>query len=151
DRVGLQSLAEEIDALDTELARFQRFLDLVEQAHDAEPRLTPEPTLSETGGGTKPAPAAWSNSAWDPAKAVPCRLQALSCYGVMERDDWLAGLEGGLAQATQVQQVRRSLYDELLWLADDVLRRGQGHRSGLKLSPIERARQGLVYLHKAEV
>jgi tetratricopeptide (TPR) repeat protein/serine/threonine protein kinase len=148
ERAALQGLAAEIDALDAALAGFQRYFGLVEQAHDAETRLTPERALLETGG-TKRPPGAWSNNAWDPAKSVPFRLKALACYHVMERDDWLAELEGGLGHASLVQQVRRSLYEELLWLADDMRTRGRDHRSGIKLSTAERARQGLAYLQKA--
>src|SRR5262249_3920578 len=42
-------------------------------------------------------------------------------------------------------------YEELLWLADDVIRRRQDHRSGRTLSPEEAARQALGYLGKAEI
>ena len=151
DRAALRELAEEIDTLDTELDRFQHFFDLVEQAHDAEISLALEPALSaETERGTKSSPAAARNIVQDPAKAVPFLLQALSCYQVLEREDWLAALEGGLVQEAPVQQVRHSLYEELLWLVDDVRSRRRDHRSDGKLSPAEAARQGLVYLHKAE-
>jgi tetratricopeptide (TPR) repeat protein len=151
DRAPLQGLAEEIDTLDAALARFQRFLGLVEQAHDAEAQLSGEPAVwAKTDRGIKSAPAVAESAGNDPAKAVPFVLQALSCYQVMERDDWLAGLERDLGQDGLVRQVRRSLYEELLWLADDALRRGQDHRSGGKLSAAEAARQGLAYLDKAE-
>jgi tetratricopeptide (TPR) repeat protein len=150
DRAALQDVAEEIDALDRELARFQRFFDLVEQAHEAETRQGPELTLSAGDGGTRPVPGAGFNPQWNPARAAPFLLEALSCYQVMTRDDWLAGLQGGLAQGTAVQQVRRSLYEQLLWLAVDVLAREQDHRSRQKLSRAQAARQGLVYLDKAQ-
>jgi hypothetical protein len=127
DRAALQGLAEEIEALDAALARFQSFLDLVDQAHEAETRLTGERALSaETDRGMKSVPSPVSSSGRDPAKAVPFLLQALSRYEVLERDDWLGALERGLLEAGQVRQIRRSAYEELLWLADDVLRRGQG-------------------------
>jgi tetratricopeptide (TPR) repeat protein/serine/threonine protein kinase len=150
DRAVLVALAEEINTLDGALARFQRFFDLVEQAHDAEASMTSELAQAETGAGTKPAPAAVRFSANDPAKPVPFHLQALACYQVLEREDWLAGLEGGLGQAAQVQQVRRSVYEELLWLVDDNLARRRDHRSGERLSLAAAGRQGLLYLHKAE-
>jgi tetratricopeptide (TPR) repeat protein/serine/threonine protein kinase len=150
DRAALDSLAEEIDALDAALARFQHFFDLVEQAHEAETRLTSELALSQTEGGKKPVAAPVSDPDRDSANAVPFRLQALSCYRVMERDDWSAVLGQALEQAALVQQVRRTVYEELLWLTSDVLQRAQDHRSGAKLSPAEAARHGLAYLHKAE-
>ena len=62
-RAALPDLAEEIDTLDTELARFQRFFDLVERAHDAEVSLELEPALSaETDRGTKSSPAPTNRS-----------------------------------------------------------------------------------------
>src|SRR5262249_43731806 len=103
DRAALQDLAAEIKALDAEMARFQRFVGLVEQAHDAEFRLTQQLARSETDGGTRSTPAPGSDSAWDPANAVPFRLQALSCYRVMERDDWVAALGQALVQSALVQ------------------------------------------------
>jgi tetratricopeptide (TPR) repeat protein/serine/threonine protein kinase len=151
DRAALQDLAEEIDALDTELARIQRFFNLSEQAREAEISMQLEPAPSgEMDRELKSSPAAASVIFRDPAKAVPFLLQALSCYQVLERDDWLAALERGLGQAGQVQLVRLSLYVELLRLAEDVLDRGQDHRSGGKLPHAEAARQGLVYMGKAE-
>jgi serine/threonine protein kinase/tetratricopeptide (TPR) repeat protein len=151
DRAALQGLAEEIDALEAALAKFQRFLGLVEQAHEAETQLTVKATLSpETDGPIMSVPARGISRADNPVKAVPFRLQALSCYEVMEREDWRAGLERGLGQTIQVQQVQRSVYEELLQLVYDVLHRRQDHRTGQKLSPAEAARQGLAYLDKAE-
>jgi tetratricopeptide (TPR) repeat protein len=151
DRAALQDLAEEIDALDTELARTQCFFNLLEQAREAEISMKLEPAPSgEMDRGVKSSLAAAAVTLGDRAKAVPFVLQALSCYQVLERDDWLAALERGLGQVGQVQLVRRSLYVELLRLADDVLDRGQDHRSGGKLSRAEAAREGLVYMRKAE-
>src|SRR5262249_27919985 len=45
---------------------------------------------------------------------------------------------------------RRLAYEELLWLADDVVDRQEAHRSGRKLSPEVAAQAALVYLAKAE-
>src|SRR5262245_52478551 len=50
----------------------------------------------------------------------------------------------------QVEQVRRLAYEELLWLADDLVRRQHDHRSGDKLSPKAAAEAALAYLRKAE-
>ena len=150
DRAALRELAEEIDTLDTELDRFQHFFDLVEQAHDAEISLALEPALSaETERGTKSSPAAARNIVQDPAKAVPFLLQALSCYQVLEREDWLAALEGGLVQEAPVQQVRHSLYEELLWLVDDVRSRRRIIAPTASCPPRKRPGRGWD-LHKAE-
>src|SRR5262249_7215711 len=121
DRAELQGLAEEIEALDAKLARFERFLDLVEQAHEAETSSPLESAVSiESHRETKSSARATSVIDWDAARAVPFLLQSLSCFQVMEREDWLAGLAGELAHAGQVDKVRHSLYEELLWLAEDV-------------------------------
>jgi tetratricopeptide (TPR) repeat protein len=44
----------------------------------------------------------------------------------------------------------RACYEQLLWLAQDVVSRGEHHRAGRKLSRADAAREGLVYLTKAE-
>jgi serine/threonine protein kinase/tetratricopeptide (TPR) repeat protein len=135
DRGALTDLMEEINALEAEVERFERFLDLIEQAHEAEfPRASMKASDPER----------------EPAKSVPFLLQALSCYGVLERDDWSARLEGGLLEPDQVARVRRIVYEELLWLADDAARREMDHRSGRKISSQEAANQGLAYLLQAK-
>src|SRR5262249_57950886 len=121
------------------------------QAGGGETRWGGEPPLpAETDRRTKSAPPAVKSAVRDRAKAVPFFLEALSRYEVMERDDWLVGLELGLGEGRQVQQVRRGVYEQLLWLADDVLYRGQDHRSGRKLSAAQAAGEALAYLRKAE-
>ena len=151
DRAALGGLVQEIEALETELARLERFLDLVEQAHEAEfPQLVSMVLQADSVGGTAIALPRASSPERNPAKAVPFLLQSLSCYGVLEQDDWNARLEGGSLGPDQVARVRRTAYEELLWLADDVVRRRVDHRSGRKLSPPEAAQEGLAYLRKAE-
>ena len=151
DRAALAGLVEEIAALEAELARYERFLDLVEQAHEAE---IPHPMVLILQGdslhGTVVARPQISSPVREPAKAVPFLLQALSCYGVLERNDWSARLERGLLEPDQVARVRRMAYEELLWLADDVAGRAVDHRSGRKMSPQEAAQEGLVFLRQAE-
>jgi serine/threonine protein kinase/Flp pilus assembly protein TadD len=150
DRAALGDLLEEIEALETELATYERFLDLVEQAHEAE---FPQPgaMLREADSARMAAaPPRLGAAAREPAKAVPFLLEALSCYGILEQDDWNARLEGGVLEKDQVARVRRTAYEELLWLGDDAVRRGVDHCSGRKLSPAEAAREGLTYLSKAE-
>jgi serine/threonine protein kinase/tetratricopeptide (TPR) repeat protein len=151
DRAALAGLVEEIAALEAELARYERFLDLVEQAHEAE---IPHPMVLILQGdslhGTVVARPQMSSPVREPAKAVPFLIQALSCYGVLEQNDWSARLERGLLEPDQVSRVRRMAYEELLWLADDVAGREVDHRSGRKMSPQEAAQEGLVFLRQAE-
>jgi serine/threonine protein kinase/tetratricopeptide (TPR) repeat protein len=151
DRPALSGLAAEIEALDSELGGLEHFLDLVDQAHEAE---FPQPVAlalpADSAGPRAAADAMASTPAREPAKAVPFVLQALSCYGVLERDDWSARLEGGLLERDQVAQVRRTAYEQLLWLADDAARRQVDHRSGSKVSPRKAAQEGWAYLRPAE-
>jgi tetratricopeptide (TPR) repeat protein len=84
------------------------------------------------------------------AAAVPVLLQALAQYGILERNDWNTALAGGFLGSAQVEQVRRIAYEELIWLADDLLRRHEEHPSGHKLSADVAVRQALVYLAQAE-
>jgi hypothetical protein len=123
-----------------ELGKFEHFLDLIDQAHEAE---FPQPATLvlevDTDGGVAVVAQPASNAEREPAKVVPYLFEALSCYGVLEDENWSARLEGGLLAPDQVAQVRRTIYEELLWLADDLLRRkvdhgrrtaeGSGHRS----------------------
>src|SRR5262249_39737038 len=77
-------------------------------------------------------------------------LKALDCYAVLERDDWNTALESGLLGRDQVEQIRRTIYEELLWLSADLADRQQEHRSGRKLSREAAAQGALLYLGKAE-
>jgi serine/threonine protein kinase/tetratricopeptide (TPR) repeat protein len=150
DRAAHGALAVEVEAYDAELGRLEHFLDLVDQAHEAE---FPQPValvLQASSAGGKPAPPRESSPERQPAQAVPFVLQALSCYGVLERDDWSVRLEGGLLDPDQVAQVRRTAYEQLLWLANDATRRQVDHRSSQKLSSHEAAEAGLAYLRQAE-
>jgi tetratricopeptide (TPR) repeat protein len=125
---------------------------LVDQGHEAEISPAVELALpAESGGGMK---AALQRARWhqrNPANRVAFLLRALSCYGVLERDDWIAQLEGSSLEREKVAQVRRMVYEELLWLADDVANREVHHGSGRKVGPKEAAQEGLTYLCKAEL
>jgi serine/threonine protein kinase/tetratricopeptide (TPR) repeat protein len=137
DRAALAGLAEEIEALGAELGRYESFLDLVDQAHEAEfPQAVAFPEASDPER--------------ERARAVPLFLGALSCYCVLDHEDWSTRLEAGLLEPGQVARVRRMAYEALLWLADDLVRRGRDHRSGRKLSPQEAAQEGLAYLRQGE-
>ena len=146
DRDALGGLVDEVEAFEAEVGQLERFLDLVEQAHEAE---FPPPWCRFSWATLPSGTAVLSQTTgWvrEPAEAVPLLLQALSCYGVLERDDWSARLEAGFLEPDQVARVRRTVYEELLWLADDVARREMDHRSGRKLSPPEAAQVGVAYL-----
>jgi tetratricopeptide (TPR) repeat protein len=151
DRLALDSLAREIEAGEADLNRFQEFLDLLNRAHDAETAPVLEAMVAIDGDRstavTPPTPGTWGRR---PAAAVPFLVQALGRYEILERDDWTTTLEGGFLSRDQAQQIRRHAYEELLWLAHDLIIRQQGHRSGEDLSPQAAAQQALVYLGKAE-
>jgi eukaryotic-like serine/threonine-protein kinase len=151
DGSALGNLAAEVEAGTAEVDKFQRFLDRIDQAHQAETAPLLEAAVgadgSPSGTGT---PALVKIGERRPAAAVPFLLEALQLYGIPGRDDWTSTLEGGLLGKQQVEQIHHLAYEELLWLADDVLGRQQEHRSGQKLSPEAAARQALVYLGKAE-
>ncbi len=142
DQSALADLAAEVETGAADLDRLQQFLDLMDQAHQAE-----SSPIAETGPGPPSSPKIWERR---PAAAVPFFLQALRRYEVLERDEWHATLAGSLLGREQVKQIRRQAYEALVWLADDVIRRREEHRSGGKLSSAAAARAALVYLGKAE-
>jgi tetratricopeptide (TPR) repeat protein len=151
DRSALGDLAAEVEAGEAELNRYQQFLDLIDRAHQAETAPVLEaalPAKGSLGHSGTPPPARGLDR--QPAAAVPFLLQALKRYEVLERDGWNSTLGGGLLGRDQVQHIGRVAYEELLWLADDVVGRQQEHRSGRKLSPQAAARAALGYLGKAE-
>jgi serine/threonine protein kinase/Flp pilus assembly protein TadD len=144
------SLADEIETLEAELVRFEQFFALIDQAHQAE---IPSPDqVAVAGQGSGGTAAVLSRKPWqdrEPAKAVPFLLKALALYEALEQKDWSTALEQGALGRRQVEQIRRTAYEELLWLADDLLARRQDHVSGEQLSAPAAARQALAYLDKA--
>jgi tetratricopeptide (TPR) repeat protein len=152
DRAALGQLAAEVEAGEAELDRWQEFLDLIDRGRQEETAPAPEATVAADGppGIARTLPPAWRGGERRPALAVPLLLEALQRYEVLERDDWTTTLEGGLLGKGQVEHIRRSAYEQLLWLADDLLQRREGHRSGQAISPAAAAREALVYLGKAE-
>ncbi len=150
DRALLGSLAEEVEALDAELSGFARFLELYDQAYELEFPRAVMLVLQADGARSSAAAPPQEPLGGDPAKAVPLLHRSLSCYGILEHDDWIAPLEGGLLGPDQRAQVRRTVYEELLWLAGDLVTRGVDHQSGQKVSKQEAAHAGLAYLRKAE-
>jgi tetratricopeptide (TPR) repeat protein len=129
DSAALAELAGQIDVFDSELDRLQQFLHLIDQARQVE-------TV---------------NATWQPAKAVPFLREALARYEIMDREDWCGRLEQNVLGKEQVEQIRRCAYEELIWLAVDVVNRRKDHSSGQPLSPKSAAQQALAYLGKAEM
>jgi tetratricopeptide (TPR) repeat protein len=150
DHPALGNLAAEIGTAEAALDRFQQFLNLIDRAHQAESAPVLDAGLAvdgtQAGAGPLAAPRRWERR---PAEAVPLLLKALALYAVLESDDWNTALGGGLLGRDQVEHIRRTAYDELLWLAYDIAQRQHEHRSGQRLSPEAAARQALLYLGKA--
>jgi tetratricopeptide (TPR) repeat protein len=142
DAVALGDVAKEVDALEDELARFEAFFSLIDQARDAE--------ASKASLSIGPDQSYRNDFGRNPAKAVPFILQALSRYRVSDDDNWTTELKSAVLKPGQVQRIRRATYEQLLWLTDDILYRQEDHHGGQKLSKELAARRGLVYLGKAE-
>jgi serine/threonine protein kinase/Flp pilus assembly protein TadD len=146
----IEAVEDEITAIEADVARFQSFLELVDRADEAEFPQAGVLTLQEGLDRDTTDATQQALHERDAAKAARYLLRALSCYGVLEQDDWSARLEGSLLEPEQVARVRRTVYEELLWLADDLLRRKEDHRSGREVPPPEAAQEGLAYLRQAE-
>jgi tetratricopeptide (TPR) repeat protein len=149
--VALGSLAGEIGALEAELARFEQFFALIDQARQAEiasPAEVAPP--GESTDGTTSVLSRKLGQEREPARAVPFLRKALALYKVLGQKDWSAALGRGALGRDQVEQVRRAAYEELLWLADDILARREDHVSGERLSAPAAARQALAYLDRTE-
>jgi tetratricopeptide (TPR) repeat protein len=149
DRTALSTLASEVEACAASLNRFQQFLALIEQAHQAEtaPFLTPALAADAARAEAGTPPVAPGRR---PAAAVPLLLKALAEYAILERSDWTTTLEDGLLGKSQIDLIRHTAYEELLWLANDILRRQVEHPSGHKLSAAEAGQAALGYLAQAE-
>ncbi len=152
DRAGLATLAVQLDAVELELDRWQRFFRLLDGADEAkivvrhwQPAQAVPIVLDEPSGPANP-----QDRVWQPGQAVPFVLDALTQYEVLQREDWRARLEQGLLGNDQKQEIRRIVYEQLVWLADDVLRRAQEHGTEAKLSPQAAAEAAGAYLQKAE-
>jgi tetratricopeptide (TPR) repeat protein len=150
DGPALGELAAEVEASAAELDRFQQFLDLIDQAHQAETAPLEITLVADDSSGLAGTSTSARAAERRPAAAVPFLLTALQQYCVLDGDKWNGTLEGGLLGRQQVEQIRRAVYEELLWLTDDILRRRQGHRSDGPLSEDAAGRQALAYLGKAE-
>jgi tetratricopeptide (TPR) repeat protein len=151
DRAALADLADEVAVLKTALEKHDRFLALVNEGHQAEIPAWVVLTL-ELHGPDPPRATREPVTSYGrlPARAVPLLRQALAQYHVLERDDWLDALQSSPLGPRQASLIRRIVYEEAVWLADDVLSREQDHGSGAKLSKEAAARQALAYLRIAE-
>jgi tetratricopeptide (TPR) repeat protein len=144
-------LAGEIEALEAELARFEQFIALIDQAHQAEiPSPAEVALMDQSTDGTEAVPSRKPGQEREPAKAVPFLLKALALYEALGQKDWSAALGRGALGRDQVEQIRRAAYEELLWLADDMLARREDHVSGEQLPAPAAARRALAYLDQAE-
>jgi serine/threonine protein kinase/tetratricopeptide (TPR) repeat protein len=153
DRTALADLAAEVEAGEAELDGFQQFLEWIDRAHQVQagPAFVAAKPVNNPDARAVGGPLTYASKLGQQRPtAVLLLLGALQRYEILERDDWNTRLEGGLLAKEQVEQIRRTAYEELLWLADDVLNRQEEHRSGRKLSPKAAAREALVYLGKAE-
>jgi tetratricopeptide (TPR) repeat protein len=130
---------------------------LIDQAHQAEiPSPAEVARAVQASGGTAAVPSRKPGQDREPAKAVPFLRKALALYKSLGRKDWSTDLERSTALEFgaswhQVEQIRRTAYEELLWLADDILARREDHVSGEQLSAPAAAQQALAYLEKAGV
>ena len=89
DRAPLRRLAAEVEVLEGELARVESFFALIDQGHEAEIPHAREPGSQADGShGSKLVPQSETSFDRDPGKAVPMILEALSCYGIIEHEDW---------------------------------------------------------------
>jgi serine/threonine protein kinase/Tfp pilus assembly protein PilF len=151
DRTVLGTLAAEVEAYEAELNRLEQFLDLIDRAYEAETTSTVEVTLeADRSGGAAGKAAESRREQRQPHRAIPFLLRALALYDVLQREDWATALEAGLLGRDQRAQIRRTVYEALIWLGDDVLRRRQDQTSFRELSPQAAARQGMLYLARAE-
>ena len=151
DGPALPHLAAEIAAAEVALDRFQQFLDLIERARQAETAPFVDSESAATGSRRpRKTPSPIRTTDRRPALAVPFVCEALQSYGILERDDWTRTLDDGFLGRQQVEQIRRLAYEELLWLADDVVRRQREHPSERPLSPQAAGQLGLRYLRTAE-
>jgi tetratricopeptide (TPR) repeat protein/serine/threonine protein kinase len=142
-------LIAEIEVAQKDLDRFTRFLDLIDQANQAETAPRDSELAADSTFEPDFAPLIRIGER-RPEAAVPLLLQALDCYSVLDRDDWQQKLRGSFLASQQTEQIRRNSYEVLLWLANDLVRFRHDYQIKKPLSAEEAARQSLVCLQKAE-
>jgi tetratricopeptide (TPR) repeat protein len=149
DTSAFPHLLAEVETAQADLDRFLRFLELIDQANQAEtaPPETDVATDSTSSADSLPKGRFGERR---PEAAVPLLLEALRCYHVLDNDDWQRALHGGFLASQQTEQVRRNGYEVLLWLANDLVRFQHDYQLKKPLTPVEAAQQALAYLSKAE-
>ena len=141
DRAALPALAARLDKLVEEVDGLRNFQGLIEQARAAE----------STSLGYSPTRGAFL-------------VKGLDSFGVFKQSDWVSPLEKG-SLLKQVKDVRRTAYEELLWLANHTVSWWHDPRSsrpnaievdaGAAAAYIRRSREvaakrALAYLRTAE-
>src|SRR5262249_50574390 len=130
------SLAGEIETLEAELVRFEQFFALIDQGRQAEIPSADEFALAgQSTSGTATVLSRKSGQEREPAKAVPFLRKALVLYEALGQNDWSTALRQGALGRDQVEQIRRTAYEELLWLAGDILARRGRFRFGGEAAP----------------
>src|SRR5262249_2878214 len=144
EEAALPELARDVDNLRADVEarrgaqeRFRDFLDQIEQAHESE--------IPQGAAAGESLVFAYRN----PRAAILFIRRALALYGVTDQRDWPARLDRGFLQPEQVTQIRRLVYEKLLWLADDILTRNEDHATGATVTGPAAARQALAYLKEA--
>jgi tetratricopeptide (TPR) repeat protein/serine/threonine protein kinase len=127
DSADAPALAATVRAADRALDRFERFFTLVNRAVD------PEVSQDQAAGRT-----------------AQLLLEALALYPVFDDSAGEDPLNGGMLASTDIENIRRTACQQLLWLAGDVLDRRAEHRTAERLSPEQAAHAALAYLHQAE-
>jgi tetratricopeptide (TPR) repeat protein/serine/threonine protein kinase len=149
DTESLPDLAGDLEAFSADLSRFERFQVLSDRGYEAETATLRFAPKAEGAPGSALTPPGVEKEERQLARTGPLLLEALALYAILEQDDWAASVERSALAKNQVQQIRRTACDALLWLAQDVLERRQDHRSGQKLSRKAAAEQALLYLARA--
>jgi tetratricopeptide (TPR) repeat protein len=142
DATLLADLATEIETFRADLDRFEQFQTLIDRGYRVESGTRQLDLKGEVPRGS-------AKEQRQSARTAPLLYRALALYGILDRDDWATSLEGCALSRDQVQQVRRTAYEALLWLAHDAVIRGHDHRSGENLAPKDASAQALAYLARA--
>jgi serine/threonine protein kinase/Tfp pilus assembly protein PilF len=152
ERSALAGLADEIEALDEEIARYVDFLERSDRIDEAIlPRGRAEALSGRGHGRVAHPPALGSEGSEQPEQVAGLGRRALSHYGVLDRDDWSDALDHSRLTPEQVGRIRHIAYQVLLWLANDAVTRRRDYQTGRPVSTESAARLALTYLRQAEL
>jgi tetratricopeptide (TPR) repeat protein len=152
ERSGLADLADEIEALDEEIARYVELLERSDEIDEAIlPRGLAEALSGRDHGRVAHLPALSSEGSAQPEQVAALSRRALSRYGVLDRDDWSAVLDHSRLTPEQVRRIRQIAYQVLLLLASDAVTWRQDYQTGRRVSSESAARLALTYLRQAEL